>query len=69
MKDWQKVFSSPNHFQASLVQHVLETNELQAILLNKKESAYRFTGEAEVHVLKQDVMDAIKIINDEIDFK
>ncbi len=69
MKGWQKVFSSSNHFQSSLVQQVLESNGLPAILLNKKDSAYGVFGEAEVHVPKQDVMQAIKIINDEIDFR
>ncbi|MFT6960304.1 MAG: hypothetical protein ACJAWV_000001 [Flammeovirgaceae bacterium] len=69
MKDWKKVFSSSNHFQASLVQQVLENNELQAILLNKKDSAYGVFGEVEIYVSKKNVMQALKIINDEIDFR
>jgi hypothetical protein len=69
MKDWQKVFSSPNPFQASLVQQVLESSELQAILLNKQDSAYGVFGDVEIYVPKKSVLKAIKIINDEIDFK
>jgi len=69
MKDWQKVFSSKNPFQAELVRDILEGNDFQAITLNKQDSAYGVFGEVEVYVPRISVLPALKIIKDEISFK
>ena len=69
MKDWRKIFSSQNPFQAELVRDVLEGNDFQAITVNKQDSAYGVFGEIEVYVPKESVLPALKIIKDEISFE
>ncbi|MGB0524128.1 MAG: hypothetical protein ACPGJS_14260 [Flammeovirgaceae bacterium] len=68
MKKWRKVFSSENDFRAELVRMTLEYRGLQAFIINKKFTAYNNFGELEVYVDRQDVIPALKIIQDEIGF-
>lgn len=69
MKKWRKVFSSENGFRAELVKITLENSGFQAILINKKDTAYNNFGEQEVYVNTEDVLPALKVIQDEIHFE
>lgn len=53
MEQWQKVFSSTDFFQAELLKQLLVANDIEAVLLNKKDSSYQF-GEAQVLVAESD---------------
>jgi hypothetical protein len=50
MKDWKMIFKSSNLSLANMAVGLLNENEVPAKLLNKKDSAYVFLGEAEVYV-------------------
>jgi hypothetical protein len=50
MKDWIKIYSSSQLALASMIVDVLNQNEVPARLLDRKDSAYVFLGEAEVYV-------------------
>ena len=67
--NWEKVFSSVDDFRATLVRLTLESRGVQAIIINKKDTAYNNFGEQEVYVNRQDVLPALKIIQDEIRFE
>ncbi len=67
MKNWRKVFETPSSHRAHIVQSVLETYTLPAVILGKKDTTYQF-GHFEVHVDADHVLWAIKIIGDEIEF-
>lgn len=69
MRKWQKVFSSENDFRAELVRLTLENSGVSAMIVNKKMTAYNNFGELEVYVNRQDVLPALKIIQDEIRFE
>jgi hypothetical protein len=69
MAQWQKVFSSEQSYRAEIVKDFLEDSSIQAVIVNKKDSSYNNFGAHEVHVATDDVMRAIQIIKNDIDFK
>lgn len=68
MKGWAKVYKTHLMYRAEMVKSVLENNELQAVVVDKKDSNYGF-GYYEVHVVADSVLKALKIIQDDISFE
>lgn len=68
MADWKKVYESEKLHRVEIVKAVLEDNGMQPILLNRKDSAYQI-GYYELLVPVDNVLKAIKIIEDDIQFK
>jgi hypothetical protein len=68
MQNWIKVFEDGMQVRAEIVKGVLEENEIQAVVLNKKETVYQIFGTYEVHVKREDAMNATKIIQNAITF-
>ncbi|HZI00338.1 MAG TPA: DUF2007 domain-containing protein [Flavisolibacter sp.] len=68
MNNWQQVYTTSSSHQAEIVKGVLETHSIPAVVLNRKDSSYHF-GHFEVHVPAEDLVEASKIIADEISFK
>jgi len=69
MATWQKVFDSDNAIRAEIVKDILNEKNIQALIINKKDSSYNSFGQYEVMVQANDVLRSIKIINDEIVFE
>ena len=67
MENWVSVFNTQKFHEAEIVKAVLEDNDIPTIVLNKKDSSYHF-GAFEVHVKKDCVLRAIKIIQDDVRF-
>ncbi len=67
MTGWKKVFESRIMHEAEIVKGVLIDNNINAVLINKKDSSYHF-GNYEVMVEQENIIKAIKIIQDEIRF-
>jgi hypothetical protein len=68
MSNWQKVFKDRLEHRASIVRDVLIDREIEAVMVNKKDSLYGF-GYFEVQVSANDVLLAIKIIQEDINFE
>ncbi len=68
MSKWARVFKNDNLYRAEIVKAVLEDNDIPAVVVNKKDTAYHL-GFYEVHVGADDVLMAIKIITDDITFE
>lgn len=68
MSQWQKVYRNENRSRAEIVKGVLESHDINAIVFDKKDSAYQMFGYFDVLVPADDVLRAIKIIEDEIQF-
>ncbi|TVP52026.1 MAG: hypothetical protein EA341_03940 [Mongoliibacter sp.] len=68
MKNWQKVYEDGSPVRAEIVKGVLEENDIQAVILNKKESVYQIHGYYEVLVPQTDALIAINIVKNEITF-
>ena len=66
---WQKVFEDQLEVRVAIVQGILTENDIPAVIINKKDSAYQLVGFFEVHVQADDVLKAIKIIQEEIKFE
>jgi len=69
MENWQRVYTTKNHLRAEIVRGTLEEEGIPAVLLDKQDSSYNDFGEKEVYVSKDDVVAALKIIEDEIEFE
>jgi len=50
MKDWKMIYTNSILSTAAMVAGLLNEKEVPAKLLNRKDSAYVFLGEAEVYV-------------------
>lgn len=65
---WQKVYDTNLKYRAEIVKAVLADHEIPAVLVDKQDTAYHF-GHIEVYVAPDDVLNAVKIIQDVISFR
>lgn len=61
-EQWEVVYICTAEYQAEIIRAILEENEIQSVIINKKDSFYHF-GEIEVCVKREDVLKAMNIIN------
>ncbi|MEO8886952.1 MAG: DUF2007 domain-containing protein [Mucilaginibacter sp.] len=61
-KDWIKIFTSTDFYRAEIVKQVLIENSIDAVLLNKQDSAYRSFGAIEVYIHQEDFSKAVEIM-------
>jgi len=66
VSNWNSVFKTNIQHQAEIVKAILLDSEIDAVLLNQKDSSYHF-GNIEVKVEQSNVIKALKIIGD-LDF-
>ncbi len=59
-KNWIKIFSSTNYYQAEIVKQMLIENQIDTVLLNKQDSSHRTFGAIEVYIHQQDFSNAIE---------
>jgi hypothetical protein len=50
MNKWQRIFSTQNVAEASIIKGMLEENRVPVMLINKQDSSYLNFGEIELHV-------------------
>ena len=60
-KDWIKVYASSDFFKAEMLRQKLEENEIEVVLMNKKDSSYQF-GEVQLFVAETNFAQATEII-------
>ena len=68
MIKWQRIFSDELLYRTEIVKAVLEDHQIESIILNKKDTSYHF-GTHELMVSPDDVLQAIKIIKEKINFE
>ena len=59
-KNWIKIFTSSNFYQAEIVKQMLVENQIDTVLLNKQDSSHRTFGDIEVYIHQQDFSNAIE---------
>ncbi len=69
MSKWSKVYETEIPHRAEIVKDILGQKGVNAIILNKKDSAYHIFGQLEVHVKAESVIKTLKIIEDDIKFE
>ena len=60
-KNWIKIFSSHNYYQAEIVKQMLIEHQIDTVLLNKQASSHRAFGDIEVYIHREDFSSAIEI--------
>lgn len=63
-KNWVPVFRSNSPIQAEIVKQMLESNGIEAVMLNQNDSSYPTIGTAEVYVTKENEDKSIKLIQE-----
>lgn len=69
MENWVKVFSTVDVLRADIVKDTLISNNVNAVVLNKVDSAYNNFGLREVYVENENVNAAQRIIEQDLQFK
>lgn len=69
MSKWQKIFSDQLEHRVEIVKSVLADSGINSVIVNKKNSAFNNFGSFELQVERDNVLKAIKIINDDIRFE
>jgi len=67
MDKWQKVYTDHLLHKAEIVKAILEEHNLNPVIINKQDSNYKI-GNFEIYVKPDEVLYAIKLIEDEITF-
>lgn len=65
---WQKVYDTNLNYRAEIVKSVLMDHGIPSVLVDKQDTAYHF-GLVEVYVAPDDVINAIKIVQNDISFR
>lgn len=68
MDNWKKVFTNNQQHKAEIVKAILEENDIPAVVISKKDSLYQL-GNYEVHVSSENILPALKMIDDDIHFE
>jgi len=61
LKDWSKIYITDQFHRAEIVIAVLEDHDIEASMIDKRDSSYLF-GDIEVFVQEKDIEQAKKII-------
>ncbi len=69
MNNWQKVYETENNIRASMVRDLLKEKGLNPIIVNKKDSSLNNFGQLEILVSPEDVLPALKLINEDLNFE
>jgi hypothetical protein len=61
-KNWIKIFTSINFYQAEIVKQVLTEHGIDTVLINKQDSSHRNFGHIEVYIHQDNFSRAIEIM-------
>ena len=64
MENWQCIYTTDQEYQADLVKGYLANENVEAVIFNKKDSAYNIFGRVEVYVQPEDENLAIELIKE-----
>lgn len=68
MSNWQTVYKTDQLYKAEIVKDCLQNSSLHPIIVDKKDSAY-LIGYYEIRVLNDNVLKALKLIEDDVKFE
>jgi hypothetical protein len=69
MAKWQMIFTTTEIHRADLAKGLLAERNIEAVVLNKRDSSYTLLGHYELLVQPEDVLQAINILKNEIHFE
>lgn len=62
-KDWKLIYSSSDEYAVILAKQVLGENGIESVVMNKKDSFYKF-GEVELYVSEEEELKASELIKE-----
>jgi len=64
--NWVKVFESINNIEAEIVRAMLLENNIESVMMNKRDSSYLSFGLVEVYCQPNDVITALHLLNEQV---
>jgi len=61
-KNWVKIFTSTNFYQAEIIKQVLTENQIDTVMMNKQDSSHRTFGHIEIYIHQNNFSKAIEIM-------
>lgn len=61
-RNWVKIYTSTNYYQAEIIKQVLLEHNIGAVLLNKQSSSHQNFGNIEVYIHEEDFGQAIELM-------
>ncbi len=61
---WIQIYFTDQPYQAEILKKLLESNEIEAYVINKHDSSYTSFGEAELYIQEKDQKNAEPIIEE-----
>ena len=61
--NWAKIYTTTAAYKAEIAKDVLEQEDIQSVIVDKKDSAYGVFGEIELYVQRENVIKAKHILN------
>lgn len=61
-KDWVRAYDTQQEYMAELARAVLSDNDIESVVINKKDSSYNFFGDVEVYVKRDNILKAKLIL-------
>ncbi len=62
--DWTVAYTTAEQYRAEMVRQVLETNGLEAVIMDKRDSAYGLFGHIDIMVRKADEIKARSLLKE-----
>lgn len=62
--NWTVIFTTTQPIQAEIVRQMLENNDIEAVIMNQRDSSYLTFGEVLVYVDEKDVETARELIKE-----
>jgi hypothetical protein len=60
-KGWEKIFETSNELRGDIARQILEENDIDAIVLNKKDRTYQI-GDIEIYVNRDNILKAKQVL-------
>ena len=51
-KDWIAIFTTESQFKAELIRSMLQENQIESVIINRRDSPYGIFGDISVYVYK-----------------
>lgn len=64
-KGWVKAYETALPYQANIIQTMLTDNDIEAVIINKQDSALVSIGKQEVYVPEEKLLRALQLINND----
>ncbi|MCH7658364.1 MAG: DUF2007 domain-containing protein [Bacteroidetes bacterium] len=61
-KDWVRAYDTQQEYIAELARAVLSDNDIESVVINKKDSSYHFFGDIEIYVKRDNILRAKLIL-------